>query len=120
MDPTSEAAFSYALELYLRAIPNLDVTVDGWKLLRIVHETTTSLRAIGIMYVLPPGELPMEVDLSREVGSTQYSVRVGIDDARWKSLSDAKRWKVVYLYASGDRDEEWNWSEPIAGCLTDD
>ena len=88
-------------------------------MLRLVQETRTSLRAVGIMHVLPAGELPLEVELSREFGSTRYRVRVGIEDARWNSLTDSKRWKVVYLYATGEGDEEWNWSEPIAGCLAD-
>jgi len=118
-DPTGEAAFSYALELYVRAIPNLDVAVDGWKTLRVVRETRISLRAVGLMHVLPASELPLEVELSREIGSTRYRVRVGSDDARWGALSNSKRWKVVYLYASGEGDEEWNWREPIVGCLAD-
>ena len=118
-DPAGEAAFSYALELYLRALPNLDVAVDGWSTFRVVRESRTSLRAVGIMYVLPASELPVEVELSREFGSTRYRVRVGIEDARWSSLSESKRWKVVYLYATGERDEEWNWSEPVEGCVAD-
>ena len=88
-------------------------------MLRVVHETRTALRAVGIMYVLPASELPLEVELSREFGSTRYRVRVGVEDGRWGSLSDSKRWKVVYLYASGERTEEWNWCEPIAGYLAD-
>lgn len=103
----------------MRAIPSLDVAVDGWKTLRLVSETRTSLRAVGIMYVLPASELPLEVELSREVSSTRYRVRVAVEDARWNSLSESKRWKAVYLYASGGRDEEWNWREPIEGCVPD-
>jgi hypothetical protein len=118
-DPAGEEAFTYALELYLRTIPKLDVAVDGWRMLRILRETAASLRAVGIMYVLPTGELPLEVELSRELGSTRYWLRMGIGDACWDSLSDSKRWTAVYLYASGERDEEWTWSEPISGCLAD-
>ena len=93
--------------------------VDGWRLLRLVHEGEASLRAVGLMYVLPSSELPLEVQLSRVPGSTRYWARMGLNDERWKSLSDAKRWKVVYLYASGDGKEEWNWSAPISGSLAD-
>ena len=100
-------------------IPNLDIAVDGWRMLRLVRETPTSLRAVGLMHVLPAGELPIEVELSRDVGSTRYRLRIGVGDARWDSLSDSKRWNAVYLYASGERDEEWTWSEPISGCLAD-
>ncbi|MGH8185663.1 MAG: hypothetical protein ACREUC_03805, partial [Steroidobacteraceae bacterium] len=63
------------MELYLRVIPNLDVAVDGWRMLRVVSETASSLRAVGLMHVLPAGELPLEVDLSREPGSTRYRLR---------------------------------------------
>lgn len=117
--PAGEEAFTYALYLYLRAIPNFEVAVDGWRMLRVASETTESLRAIGIMYVLPTGELPIEVELSRELRSTRYALRIGIDDTLWRSLSDSKRWKAVYLYANRERGEEWNWSQPISGCLPD-
>jgi hypothetical protein len=119
-DPAGEEAFTYALELYLRVIPNLDVAVDGWRMLRIVRETAASLRAVGIMHVLPTGELPLEVELSRELGATRYWLRIGMGNACWDSLSNSKRWKAVYLYANGERDEEWTWSEAISGCLADD
>ena len=71
------------------------------------------------MYVLPTGELPLEVELSREPAATRYRVRLGIADALWNALSDSKRWNAVYQYASGERDEEWNWSEPISGYLAE-
>lgn len=88
-------------------------------MLQLASETATSLRAIGIMHVLPTGELPIEVELTREPRSTRYLIRIGADDSRWGSLSDSKRWNAVYLYATGDRDEQWNWSQPISGCLPD-
>jgi hypothetical protein len=117
--PAGEEAFAYALELYLRVIPNLDTAVDGWRMLRLVRENATSLQAVGIVHVLPTGELPLEVELSREPASTRYRLRIGIGDARWDALSHSKRWKAVYLYASGERDEEWTWSEPVSGYLAD-
>jgi len=107
------------LELYLRFIPNLDAAVDGWRILRLVREDATSLQAVGIMHVLPTGELPLEVELSREPASTRYRLRIGIGDARWEALSHSKRWNAVYLYASGERAEEWAWSEPVSGYLAD-
>ena len=107
------------MELYLRFIPNLDAAVDGWMILRLVRENATSLQAVGIMHVLPTGELPLEVELSREPASTRYRLRLGIGDARWEALSHSKRWNAVYLYASGERAEEWAWSEPVSGYLAD-
>lgn len=118
-NPTGDGAFSYALELFLRVIPNLDASLDGWKMFRLASETATSLRAVGIMHVLPSGVLPVEVTLSTGSRGIQYRVQIGIDDSQWDSLSDSKRWKAVYLYASGVRDEEWAWSKPISGWLSD-
>ncbi len=66
-DPAGEGAFACALELFLRLIPNLDASLDGWRMCRLVGETATSLRAVGIMYVLPAGELPVEVMLSTDL-----------------------------------------------------
>ena len=117
--PAGEEAFAYALELYVRMIPNLDAAVDGWRMLRLVRDHATSLQAIGLMHVLPTGELPLEIELSREPAATRYRVLIGIDDARWDALSHSKRWKAVYLYASGERDAEWAWSEPVSGYLAD-
>jgi hypothetical protein len=101
----------------LRIIPNLDVALDGWKMFRLMTETITSLRAVGIMHVLPGGELPVEVMLSTSLEGTRYRVQIGGDDSEWKSLSESKRWKAVYLYATGECDEQWVWSKPISGCL---
>ncbi|MEX0915321.1 MAG: hypothetical protein WDZ60_05455 [Wenzhouxiangellaceae bacterium] len=42
-EPRGEDAFKYVLELSLRAIPNLDATVDGWTFLRVVTETPIAL-----------------------------------------------------------------------------
>jgi hypothetical protein len=119
VDPAGEEAFAYALELFIRVIPDLDVPLDGWKMFRLVSETATSLRAVGIMHVLPSGVLPVEITLSTGPRGTQYRVQIGVGDSQWESLSDSKRWEAVYLYASGERDEEWAWSKPISGCLGD-
>ena len=117
-DETGDEAFAYALELFLRTIDNLEM-MDGWRMVRLVRETDTSLRAVGIMHVLPAGALPCEVELSRELKSIRYWVRIGVDDDRWRSLSDSKSWNAVYLYATAGRKEEWTWSKPISGCIAD-
>jgi hypothetical protein len=100
-DPGGAEAFAYALELFLRVIPNLDVSLDGWKMFRLASETATSLQAVGIMHVLPSGVLSVDVTLSTGLRGTQYRVRIGIGDSQWESLSDSNRWEAVYLYASG-------------------
>jgi hypothetical protein len=101
----------------LYAIPGIDGSLDDWKMLRVVTETANSLRAVGLMYALPSGELPVEVELSLQGGSLEYIVRVGAADAQWNSLSKSKRWKAVYLYATGERAEGWTWSKPVSGYV---
>jgi hypothetical protein len=88
-------------------------------MLRLVRENAASLQAVGIMHILPTGELPLEVELSREPALTRYRLRIGVGDARWDALSHSKRWSAVYLYAGRERDEEWTWSAPVSGYLAD-
>jgi hypothetical protein len=77
------------------------------------------MRVVGLVYVLPTGEFPLEIELARDHGSTTYWLRMGTEDAQWASLSDSKRWNAVYLYATGEHHEQWTWSEPVSSCLTD-
>lgn len=71
------------------------------------------------MYVLPDGELPMEVALRRMNSSTHYWLRIGISDSIWLSYSESKRWKLMYSFANGHCNEQWIWSDPIEGFVSD-
>lgn len=51
-DPTGEQAFRFAVELYLRALPKLTVSLDGWNMLQIVRDTATSFRAVNRLEAL--------------------------------------------------------------------
>jgi hypothetical protein len=110
-DNTSDAAVAAAVYVLLRGHPDLHLAVDGWTTFHVIRETTASLKAVGIMTILPTGELPLEVELSREPNGARYLLRVGLVDERWHSLSESKRWKSVYLYATQDRDIDWTWSD---------
>lgn len=114
-----DEGFAYALYLYLRALPNLNVAVDEWRTLQIIREKQDFLRVVGLMYVLPGDELPMEVVLRRVDSSTHYWLRFGISDSIWSSFSESKRWKLVYCFANGHSDEQWAWSDPIEGYVRD-
>ncbi|MEN7342990.1 MAG: hypothetical protein AAAFM81_08595 [Pseudomonadota bacterium] len=103
------------MELYLRAIPNLDVAVDGFTYLNVIEETNTELHAVGISYVLQSSAVLIETILKFDEGVVKYEIRVGIDDALWRSLSESKRWKVVYLYASEGAEPTWTWGATIEG-----
>jgi len=118
-DPSGDSALAYAVYLFLRQLPDLDLVVDGWSMFQVVQETAFSLKAFGIMYVLPAGEFPMEVELTRKSKSTEYRLRAGIVNERWYSLSDSKRWRLAYQYAKQQQDAYWTWLEPIAGYVTD-
>ncbi|HEX2882320.1 MAG TPA: hypothetical protein VHO25_22525 [Polyangiaceae bacterium] len=70
------------------------------------------------MTILPVDELPLEVEIWRESNEVQHLVRIGLVDERWDSLSESKRWKAVYFYATEGRDIDWTWSEPISGQMS--
>ena len=116
-DSRGQEAFKYALELYLRAIPSLDVAVDGFTYLNVVEETNTEMRAVGISYVLPSSLLPIEVVFQYVDGIVEYRILVGVDDELWKRLSDSRRWKAVYLYATEGAPAEWDWDQVVEGRL---
>jgi hypothetical protein len=118
-DPLSDEAFTYALYLFLRTVPDLDVTVDGWRMVKLIRETAVSIRAVGIMQLLPSGDLPMEVEFSKGPDMIRYWIRVGTGDPLWYSRSESKRWNAVYLYAIGEHDEQWVWSQVIPGSVSD-
>ena len=117
VDSRGPDAFKYALELYLRATPNLDAAVDGFTYLNVVEETRTEMRVVGISHVLPSSLLPIDVVFRYVDGIVEYRILVGIDDEKWNDLSDSWRWKAVYLYATEGAHVEWNWDQPVDGRL---
>ncbi|HJK96000.1 MAG TPA: hypothetical protein RMF84_02205 [Polyangiaceae bacterium LLY-WYZ-14_1] len=115
-DSASDEAIGYALYLFLRtSVADLDVTVDGWSVFRVAEERPTSIRGVGIMTLLPAGELPVEVSLSMESDGTHYHVQTAEADEGWAALSESKRWKAVYWYATEGRPPPWTWCEPLSG-----
>lgn len=85
--------------------------------LRIVDETLESLRVVGISYVLPEGQLPIEARLRSVDGSIEYQILVGLEDAAWASLTESKRWKSVYANAADGAEPGWNWDRLVNGTL---
>lgn len=116
-DPRGPDAFKYALELYLRAIPQLEAAVDGFTYLNVVEETPTSLRAVGISHVLLSSKLPIDVMLLFAGSAIEYRILVGSDDEAWNAFSEATGWKAVYMYATERGEPTWSWDEPIVGSL---
>ncbi|MEM7279202.1 MAG: hypothetical protein AAF385_13865 [Pseudomonadota bacterium] len=107
------------MELYLRALPNLDTAVDGFTQLNVVEETSTYIRIVGVSYILPFSLLPIDATFQYLGTKVEYSVLVGIDDDTWKGLSDSKRWKAIYLYAADRSQADWHWEPAVFGTLED-
>jgi hypothetical protein len=106
-----------ALYFMLRMV-HVDVVVDGWALFRVVQEADDHLTAIGLMTLLPTGSVPVAISVSAHQDGIAWSAQVGREDDDWLALSESKRWKIVYLYASGDLEEpRWTWSPPYQGLL---
>jgi len=116
-DSRGSEAFKYALELYLRALPKFGAAIDGWHFLNVVEETSTALRVVGFSYVLPSSELPIDAKFRLAGGAIEYRILVGCDDKAWNALTESKRWKAVYLYATEGVEPEWNWDQPIEGTF---
>ncbi len=117
-DPHGDEAFRYALYLYVRGLPEVDIAVDGWRTLQISRETRGFMRAVGIMSILPPDELPLEVVLRLRGAETAYWLRFGVPDRLWRSMTRSRRWKAVYLYAHDRHAASWNWADPVAGAVS--
>lgn len=99
----------------LRGDPDLPLSVDGWRMFRVVDETEATLRAVGVMAILPADDCPMEVELKWEADAISYSLRLGVVGAGWWAKSESKRWKAVHLYSTGEREPEWTWTDPWLG-----
>lgn len=99
----------------MRGDPELPLSVDGWMMFRVVEETEATLRAVGVMAVLPADDRPMEVELKWEADAISYSLRLGVVGTAWWAKSEAKRWQAVHLYSTGEREPEWTWADPWHG-----
>ena len=97
---------------------DMDVSVDGWALFRVVRESTHALDAVGLMTLLPSGAAPIAVSLREQAGGFAWSMRVGRLDASWLALSPDKQWNSVYLYATGDAESPpWTWGPQHDGSV---
>ena len=105
------------LELYLRSIPDINIPLDGFKFLKVVRETDSEMQVIALSYLLPYEEVPMELTLKQSAEVTEYFLRYGKSDNQWKSQTEAKRWKSVYLYATSNIEPSWNWQKETTGKL---
>ena len=115
-EPRGENAFQYALELYIRTIPEMG-SVDGWEVLHIVKETSDSLQVIGLMHVLPASRLPIEANFYLENREVRFSILVGEEDELWLKMSDSQKKRAVHSYVMSTAPSNWHWMEPISGKM---
>ena len=112
-----DAELADALYSLLRT-SDVGVTVDGWGFVRIVRESTQEVEAVGLMSLLPSGSVPIAVQVEAAPMGLAWRAQVGREDGDWQAQSESKRWKSVYLFATGGRDEpEWIWGETYSGTL---
>ena len=96
---------------------DVGVTVDGWGFIRIVRETHEGIEAVGLMSLLPSGSVPMAVHVEANAAGLVWTVQIGREDEDWRTLSESKKWKRVYLYASGDRNEQAGHGREAPGTV---
>lgn len=113
---TDNHAFGFALEGYLGTVSELSA-LDGFDFLHVAEETPATLRTIGLAYILPSSELPLDVSFRSVSGEISYRALLGSDDELWKGLTRSKKWEAVYLYATEGYEPKWNWNQPIEGLL---
>jgi hypothetical protein len=95
-----------------------DVPVDGWALMRVVHESTQALDAVGLMTLLPTGAVPIAISVRAQAAGFEWSMRIGVLDASWLALSSDKQWNSVYLYATGNAESpRWTWGPRHEGSV---
>lgn len=96
---------------------DIAVTVDGWGFFGTVRESPQEVEAVGLMSLLPTGEVPIEVRVEATSAGLAFEARVGRDDDAWRALSDSKRWKLLYQYVYGDGPLGWAWDTSFRGLL---
>lgn len=114
LDPDTLAI---AIDGHLRCLPNLPA-MDGFKSFHVLEETLTSLRVVGLAYLLPRGVLPLEADFRSREDGIFFRILVGEEDLFWKNLTEKKRWAEVHLYATEKRKPQWHWQPPVEGLLS--
>ncbi len=96
---------------------DIAVTVDGWGFFGTVRESPQEVEAVGLMSLLPTGEVPIEVRVVATSAGLAFEARVGRDDDAWRALSDSKRWRLLYQYVYGDGPLRWDWDTSFRGVL---
>jgi hypothetical protein len=105
----------YAL---LWSVEDAGVSVDGWTYFRVVRESEESIKAIGLMTLLPAESIPIEIEINRQVTGLAWSVKLALLEEAWIELSASKRWNAVFLYASdGKAEPQWTWGQQHNGAV---
>ena len=109
-------ALAYAVEGQLRGTPDMGA-IDGFSTFHVLQETDTKLRVVGMAYFLPSSLIPMDASFNVTSGNVAYRVKLVAEDGRWQRLTEKKRWSAVYLYATENYEQQWNWEPTLKGVL---
>ena len=66
---------------------------------------------------MPSSQLPVDAKFRFADGTIEYRILVGSDDEIWDALTESKRWKAVYLFATEGAEPNWNWNQLVEGSL---
>lgn len=67
------------------------------------------------MHLLPTGLVPLDLAFTIENEAVHHELWIAGDDH--SPLTESKRWKAVYLYATEGREPPWEWSGPMVGSV---
>lgn len=108
-----------ALYVLFRTASEIETCVDGWTVFRVMRESTEYLEAVGLMALLPCGQIPIAISITANADNLAWLAQVGQEDDEWRSLSESKRWKKVYIYASGSTQQpSWSWKKQYRGLVS--
>jgi hypothetical protein len=113
--PTGMDELSSALYALLYSIGAGGLVVDDWETFYVRSESETSLAAVGLMTLLPEGSVPIEVRIESLDQGFSWTVQT-VEWDSWRRLTEARRWKDVYLYGTNSQLEpSWEWSGSYSG-----
>jgi hypothetical protein len=99
--------------------PWTNATFDGSAGPEIINLTISTLQFCGQLYTLggPYGTVPVRLDISKELNSIQYNIKIDSLSHDWKILNESKRWKTIYLMCCNELTGNWEWAYQATGSF---
>ncbi len=113
----SDAAFKYALGLYVRLLNFEDTPDDFWRL-RVLSEAADELNAIGLLWTLPDMDIvPLRLSLWVCDEEIRYEVRVGRWNPEGPTPSREDKQEALAAYEEDSELGAWSWTEETSGVV---